>query len=201
MIDFIAGKLKEIEDNYIVIETNGIGFFIFFPKSNMENLPSIDSDIKVYTYMAVKEDEMSLYGFLTKEDKEIFMLLISCNGVGPKGAMNIISELGFTAVIKAITNNNDKKISEVSGIGKKTASKICIELHDKVKKIKFTGAVDLIKDNNDKKSRITDIEDEATKALIKLGYKNKEAKAMVDKVDIDIDDTTQDIIKKVFRKK
>lgn len=201
MIDHIYGKLREKEDKYIVIETGGVGFMIYFPSSNMVNLPDIDKDIKIYTYMAVKEDEISLYGFLTKEDKEIFMLLISCSGVGPKGAMNIISELGFTTVIKAIARGDDKKISEVSGIGKKTASKICIELKDKIKKVKFTGAKDLIKDNNEKKSRISDVESEAIKALMKLGYKNKEAKEMIDKIDIDLDDTVENVIKKVLKRK
>lgn len=200
MINFIYGKLREVEESSIVIEASGVGFEIYFPKSNMKNLPMIDSEMKVYTYMAVKEDDMSLFGFLTKEDKEIFMKLISCNGVGPKGAMNIVSELGFTTAIKAIASGDDKKIAEVPGIGKKTASKICIELQDKVKKIKFTGAKDLIKDNNEKKSRISDIEDEAVKALMKLGYKNKEAQAMVEKANVDIGDTIEDVIKKVFKK-
>ena len=93
MISFISGKLKEILQDSIVVKTNGVGFGIFFPASNFKNLPSIDDDIKVFTYTNVKEDELSLYGFLTREDREMFLKLLTVNGVGPKGALNIISTL------------------------------------------------------------------------------------------------------------
>ena len=98
MINFINGKLKEVLQDKIVVETNGIGFGIYFPASNFVNLPEIDSDIKVFTYMHVKEDEMSLYGFLTREDREMFLKLLTVNGVGPKGALNIISNLGLQLI-------------------------------------------------------------------------------------------------------
>ena len=135
MVNFVTGKLREILADKIVVEANGIGFGIYFPASNFVNLPELDSDIKVFTYMHVKEDEMSLYGFLTREDREMFLKLLTVNGVGPKGALNIISKLGFSTLMKAIANEDSKLISSVSGIGSKTASKICIELGDKVRKM------------------------------------------------------------------
>ncbi|MCQ2609425.1 MAG: Holliday junction branch migration protein RuvA [Lachnospiraceae bacterium] len=201
MINFIYGKLREVADKKIVVEVNGMGFDINFPSSNIENLPKENADIKVYTYMAVKEDEISLYGFLTKEDKEMFLNLIECDGVGPKGAMKIISELGFTELINAIARKDDVYISKVPGIGKKTASKICIELADKIKKLDFNGAKDIIKENNEKNSRLIDIENEVVKALMKLGYKNKEAKAMVEKVGVNVGDTSENVLKKVLKKR
>ena len=100
MINFVSGKLKEVLQDSIIVETSGIGFGIFFPASNFKNLPEIDNEIKVYTYMNVKEDELSLYGFLTREDREMFLKLLTVSGVGPKGALNIISTLGFLHLLK-----------------------------------------------------------------------------------------------------
>ena len=197
MFNYILGKLKEISDNKIVVENNGLAFDIFFPISNITNLPEIDNEVKIYTYMNVKEDEMSLYGFLTKEDKEMFLKLLTVNGVGPKGALNIISTFGFSTIIKAIRSNDSKLISSVSGIGKKTAEKICIELIDKVNKLEFNPniAKDIIKENNEVKNKISDLRDEVTAALVKLGYKESKARELIAKVDIDESMTASDILK------
>lgn len=188
MIYSVSGKLIEINDKSIVVENNNIGFHINFPKSDISNLPSIGKDIKVYTYMNVKEDEISLYGFLKLEDKEMFLKLLTVNGVGPKSALNIISELGSDGLMKALQTDNNKLISSVSGIGIKTAKKICIELGDKVSKNKKLS-VNLLK-----------FRDDAVNALIKLGYKEKKAIDMLSKIDINDDDSISDIIKRVLRK-
>ena len=201
MISFINGKLKEVSDNKIVVETGGVGYDIFFPASNVKNLPNLDEDIKVYTYMHVKEEEMSLYGFLTKEDKEMFLRLLIVNGVGPKGALNIISTLGFSTLIKAISTEDSKLISSVPGIGTKTASKICIELGDRVRKLNFEGKIDIIKKNNEENKKINDVKDEVVEALIKLGYKENKAREMVSALDIKGDEETGELLSKVFKGK
>lgn len=195
MISFISGKLKEILQDSIVVETNGVGFGIFFPASNFKNLPAIDDDIKVFTYTNVKEDELSLYGFLTREDREMFLKLLTVNGVGPKGALNIISTLGFSTLMKAIASEDSKLISSVQGIGAKTASKICIELADKVRKMNFDGKIDIIKQNNTENQKINALKDEVVEAMVKLGFKESRAREILSTLNISGDESTSEILK------
>lgn len=184
MFSFIKGKLESIESEKIVIETSGVGFEINFPNSNVQNLPQIGDEIKVETYMNVREDEISLYGFLTKEDKEMFLLLLTVSGVGPKVAMHIISSLGFSTLMNAIASEDAKRIAEVKGLGQKTASKICLELGDKVRKLKFNNKVDIIKRNNDQNKVYDNIKEEVVEALKKLGYKENKARELLSKLDM-----------------
>ena len=201
MINFINGKLKEVLQDKIVVETNGIGFGIYFPASNFVNLPEIDSDIKVFTYMHVKEDEMSLYGFLTREDREMFLKLLTVNGVGPKGALNIISNLGFSTLIKAIASEDSKLIASVQGIGAKTASKICIELGDKVRKMNFEGKIDIIKQNNTVNEKVNALKDEVVEAMVKLGFKEARAREILSSMNITGDESTSEILKLALKNK
>ena len=199
MISFIDGQLKEIYDDKIVVEIGGLGFDIYLPNSNFSNLPAIGEKVKIYTYMNVREDDISLYGFLTKEDKNMFLKLLTVSGVGPKGALNIISNLGFSDLIKAIVNDDSKTIAQVQGIGKKTASKICIELGDKVRKLNFDGKIDIIKKNNEKNNNLDDVRNETVEALIKLGIKEQKAKEIVSKINLDEGLTTSDLLKIALR--
>ena len=201
MINFVEGKLKEILENRIVVETSGVGYDIFFPASNFKNLPELEENIKVFTYMYVKEDEMSLYGFLTREDKEMFLKLLTVSGVGPKGALSIISTLGFSTLMKAISSDDSKLIASVQGIGSKTASKICIELGDKVRKMSFEGKVDIIKSNNEINSKVNAIKDEAVEALVKLGYKESKARELISTLALSGDETASDILKLALKNK
>ena len=201
MINFLNGKLKEVLQDQIVVETGGIGFGIYFPASNFANLPSIDSDIKVFTYMHVKEDEMSLYGFLTREDREMFLKLLTVSGVGPKGALNIISNLGFSTLMKAIASEDSKLISSVQGIGSKTASKICIELGDKVRKMNFEGKIDIIKQNNTENEKINALKDEVAEAMVKLGFKEAKAREILSGISIKGDESASDILKLALKAK
>ena len=201
MVSFVSGKLREILTDKIVVETNGIGFGIYFPASNFANLPAIDSDIKVFTYMHVKEDEMSLYGFLTREDREMFLKLLTVSGVGPKGALNIISTLGFSTLMKAIASEDSKLIASVQGIGAKTASKICIELGDKVRKMNFEGKLDIIKQNNTENQKINALKDEVAEAMVKLGFKEARAREILNTIDITGTETTSEILKLALKNK
>lgn len=201
MINFINGKLREVLENKIVVETNGIGFGIYFPASNFKNLPEIDDDLKVFTYMNVKEDEMSLYGFLTREDREMFLKLLTVNGVGPKGALNIISTLGFSTLMKAIAGEDSKLISQVQGIGSKTASKICIELGDKVRKMNFEGRLDIIKQNNTENQKINRLKDEVVEAMVALGMKENKAREILATFDLKGDESASEILKLALKNK
>lgn len=199
MIYYIDGKLNTVKENSIVVETSGIGFDIYFPVSNFVNLPQVGEKIKVFTYMNVKEDEMSLYGFLTIEDRDMFLKLLTVNGVGPKGALNIISTFGFSELIKLIATDNNKLLATVHGIGQKTASKICIELGDKARKMNFEGKIDIIKQNNIFNNKINVVREEVVEALVKLGYKENKAREIISKIDIDENTTSNELLKMVLK--
>lgn len=195
MINFIEGKLEEKNEDKIVVSNGFIAFDINFPKSNMKNLPEIGEKVKIYTYLSVKEDDMSLFGFLTKEDKIMFNKLLTVNGVGPKGALSLISNLGFTVLQKSIINNDSKTIATVQGIGQKTASKICIELGDKVAKMKFDVVLDIIKENNEKVEKLNKIKDEVVLALVALGFQRKVAIEKINQVEYDENITVDELLK------
>ena len=200
MINYICGKYIGLVGNQLIIENNGIGYDMLIPMSNIKNLPNINCDIKVYTYMIVKEDDISLYGFLNEDDRNVFLMLITVNGVGPKGALSIISTLGFTDTIKAIKSQDTKKISSIQGIGSKTASKIVIELSDKIKKLNLTDSIDTTKINNEKNEKINMIKNEVIEALIVLGYQKKSATDLVNKFECDENMTSDELLKLILKK-
>lgn len=199
MISSIKGNLIEINDNNVVVDVNDVGFLVFLPTSSFSNLPKTGEEIRLFTYMNVKEDEISLYGFLEKEDREMFLRLISVSGVGPKGALNIISNFGSERLISIISNEDSKLLSTVSGIGAKTAGKICIELADKVKKLKFGVKVKRDNISIGGNEKINNIRDEVVLALTKLGYKESKARDMILSMEIDENDNASDILKKVLK--
>lgn len=199
MISSIKGNLIEINENNVVVEVNDIGFLVFIPTSSFTELPKIGEEVKLFTYMNVKEDEISLYGFLVKEDREMFLRLISVNGVGPKGALNIISNFGYERLINIISNEDSKLLSTVSGIGSKTASKICIELADKVRKLRFGNKINKDKFTNGSNDKINNIRDEVMLALTKLGYKESKVKDIVLSIEIDENEKVSNILKEVLK--
>ena len=133
MIGFIKGELAEVKENYLVLETGNIGYEIALPTSAIMELPPRKSTVKIYTYLHVKEDALSLYGFLTKDDLEMFKLLITVNGIGPKGALGILSGITADEIRFAVLAEDAKAIAKAPGIGPKTASKFILELKDKFK--------------------------------------------------------------------
>lgn len=199
MISSIKGNLIEINENNVVVEVNDIGFLVFIPTSSFTELPKIGEEVRLFTYMNVKEDEISLYGFLVKEDREMFLRLISVNGVGPKGALNIISNFGYERLINIISNEDSKLLSTVSGIGSKTASKICIELADKVRKLHFGNKINKDKFTNGSNDKINNIRDEVMLALTKLGYKESKVKDIVLSMEIDENEKVSNILKEVLK--
>ncbi len=133
MIGFIKGILREKDFDNIVVETGGIGFQIFVTNSCMANMPNIDEEVKIYTYMHVREDEMTLYGFVSPEEKRLFMQLITVSGVGSKTAIQILSAERMGAIVNSIINEDTSVIAGCKGIGKKIAERIILELKDKIK--------------------------------------------------------------------
>ena len=132
MISYIKGIITDKTEDGVVIETGGIGFGVNASVNTVASLPSVGDEAIVYTFMNVKEDDISLYGFSQKTDIDIFKKLISVSGIGPKGALSIMSSLSTDDLITAIMAGDVKAISAANGIGKKTAERVILELKDKI---------------------------------------------------------------------
>lgn len=200
MISFIKGELAEINEKNIVLETGNIGYEIFLPTSAIPLLPQRKSIIKIYTYLHVREDIFCLYGFLTKDDLEMFKLLITVNGIGPKGALGMLSGLTADEIRFAVLAEDTKAISKAPGIGPKTASKIILELKDK---IKLDEAFEKKLENESGKLSTDNIygrREEVIEALTTLGYSASDAFKIVTQIDITEDMTTEDILKLCLKK-
>lgn len=134
MISYIIGDIKAIGEDGFVIENNNIGYFINSTLTSLANI-QINNEYKIYTSMQVREDDISIYGFVSKEELEMFLLLISVSSVGPKIALGMLSSIDADDIKIAIVNNDIDTLTQAKGIGKKTASRIILELVDKVKKM------------------------------------------------------------------
>lgn len=132
MIYYVAGMLAAVGEKSIVVDHQGIGLEILVPSSVLDALPVVGSDVKIYTYFHVKEDGMQLFGFLSRQDKELFQLLITVNGIGPKGGLAMMSTLSSDDIRMAILSDDAKTIVMSPGIGPKTAKKLILELKDKL---------------------------------------------------------------------
>lgn len=194
MIAYIKGSLEDVTQGKVVIEQNGMGYEIQVPANLPEQLPSIGSELKLHTYLHVREDAMQLFGFLTKGDLEMFQLLITVSGIGPKGALGILSVLSAEDLRFAILAGDVKAISSAPGIGKKTAEKTVLELRDKVK---LEDAFEQKLNNTVQKTANTSqkAQQEAIEALVALGYSQTEALKAVRKVKITEDMNTETVLK------
>ena len=132
MISYITGTLEEISTDYIVVENNGIGYEILTYSYVIGKLPKLHSEVKIVTYVEVKEDDIRLFGFLCNQEKNLFKKLITVSGVGPKSGLSILDELGPDNLVAAIMAHDYKAISKANGVGTKTAQKVVLELSDKL---------------------------------------------------------------------
>lgn len=197
MIAFIKGKIEEKSTGYIVIETGGIGYKVFMPEPDINKLESKDEKVKIHTYYWVREDNISLYGFLTKEELKTFEILISTSGIGAKSAISILSNITPTDFALAIINEDTKKLTKLPGIGAKSAARMILELKDKLKKQDLESNEKVqIKDIKMKIATDENIK-EATSALQVLGYTRKEIEKIIEKIDAD-DMSVEDIIRKAL---
>lgn len=181
MFAYISGKLGYKHNDYIVVEANGIGYKINTALSTIQNAGSPGDDVKVYTHLYVREDIMSLYGFLSKEELGMFELLIGVSGVGPKAAVSILSSVSPSKFSLAVITDDIKTLTKAQGIGNKMAQRIILELKDKIKKEQLVSAdIGVSKDVpvDEEGSRIS----EAVSALMVLGYTPLEANKAVSSV-------------------
>lgn len=194
MISFIKGQLVNIQKGSIVVENNGIGYNIFIPETVISALPQVGHDVMIHTYFLVKEDAMNLYGFIDKNDLEIFKLLITVNGIGPKGALAILSTITSDELRFAILSGDSKAISKAPGVGNKTAQRLIIELKDKIDIVSSDDQIANTIRINDDDDNIS----EAIQALVALGYSQTEAYKSVTKIDVS-GMSVEDIIKAALK--
>ena len=192
MINFIYGEIASKNENSVVLDHNGIGFEIFVSTSTLSLIGQIGEMARVFTYMNVKEDELSLYGFLSIEEKNMFLKIINVSGISPKMALQILSGLSLSDLAVAIKNEDIKLLSTIKGLGKKTAERLALELKDKIDLIGFAVQDALVEDVN------VDMVDEAMQALIALGINKNEAYRLA-KLNAVGAESTEDIIRKTFQ--
>ena len=174
MYAFISGILCSAEGNAVVVENGGIGYRIFVSSSALSKLPALGKAVKIYTYFNVREDAMELYGFLTQEEKDMYELLISISGVGPKVGLAILSVLEPNAFIHAVISGDAKAVAKAPGVGPKLAQRIILELKDKFKGYALSADVSLAEP-----VPVGSVASEAAEALCALGYTPAEANRAV----------------------
>lgn len=196
MYEYLKGKYVGIIKDYIIVENNNIGYKIFTSGATMSELPKKDEEVMLYLEQIVREDFIGLYGFLTREELEMFKLLLSINGVGAKAALSLLSISRVNNLKYAIMMGDDKHLCRAPGIGKKTAGRIILELKDKLKPDELVEGEDLIEMSSGEADYANTLS-EALAALLSLGYTEKEAQMALKKADKQ--DSVENIIKNSLR--
>lgn len=197
MYEYIKGKYIGINKDYVIIENNGIGYRIFTSGATMAEMPKVSEEVMLYLEQIVREDFIGIYGFSTREELEMFKLLLSINGVGAKAALSLLSISRINNLRYAILMGDEKHLCRAPGIGKKTAGRIILELKDKIKTDDVVEGVDIQQGFNDIAPSNANIIGEALGALLALGYSEKEAETALKKVDKT--QTVENIIKESLR--
>ena len=198
MIHFIHGTLSDVAEGLVVVEAVGVGYGIHVPASVIGALPPIGEDIKIYTYFSLTQNGVDLYGFLSPEDRAMFTMLLTVSGIGPKGALGILSTIAPNQFRLAVLSGDSKTISKSPGIGPKTAQKLIIELKDKMK-IEDVFEDDIPADLNGS-DYDQDAGKEAVMALVSLGYSESEAFAALKKITLTPDMDSETILKLALKK-
>jgi Holliday junction DNA helicase RuvA len=172
MITFLQGKLVEALPTQVVVGVNGVGYEVLIPLSSYDKLPQPGQDIRLLTHLVVREDAHTLYGFMTAAERELFRMLINTvSGIGPKIALNVLSGINVTAFRGAVANADVKSLSQISGVGKKTAERIVVELKDKIGAAGAWEALSAQRGLTPEDQKVND----AVLALMALGFKQVEA--------------------------
>ncbi len=196
MLAYVKGTLEIKTKGYIVVEANEIGYKIFMPESTIEKLGNIGEQIKIFTFMRVREDDVSLYGFLTNEELRMFELLLSVSGIGAKGALTILSNITPSGFALAVIANDVGMLKKLPGIGPKTAQRTILELKDKLKKEQEIAVTTEDEESSFQEAILEDEKvSEAVSALQVLGYSRKEIAGALEKIDMK-SLSVEDIIRK-----
>ncbi len=196
MISSVKGKLEDVTSESVIIDVNGLGVEAIVPATVINRLPKIDENVRLYTYLHVREDAMQLYGFLEKEDLDFFKLLITVNGIGPKAAIAVLSSMPADILTFAILSEDIKTIEKAQGIGAKTAKKLVLDLKDKVGIINQAKNASSVDYNSDIATGInSEIKREAAEVLAALGYSQTEAMKAISTVEMTEDMTSEELVK------
>lgn len=199
MIAYVSGVIEEVGTDYLVIDHNGMGYRILTPGSVVAGLEE-GQNVKIYTYLHVREDAMLLFGFLQKSELDMFKLLISVSGIGPKGALGVLSVLDANDLKFAILAGDAKTISSAPGIGKKTAEKVVIELKDKVK-LEDAFEEKLAQTEKKQEQKLSLVRQDAAEALVALGYSQSQAlkaiRQVEDQENMDVEDLLKQALKNI----
>ena len=197
MISYIKGILEDMSPGMVVVDNHGIGYQMMVPMRG-ESFPKIGQEIKIYTHMHVREDDVSLFGFLSKEEKEAFELLIGVNGIGPKVGLSVLSTLSVYELKMAVISEDVKTISKTPGLGPKGAKKLILELRDKLsfEELEEDGVGAEIFDTSADSSDSVMI---TIEGLVSLGYSKSEAAIAVNKVEDAKDLTPEELLKKALK--
>ncbi len=172
MISFLRGKLVETIPTQATIDVNGIGYEVLIPLSSYDKLPQPGQEVKLLTHLVIREDAHVLYGFATSTERDLFRLLINTvSGIGPKTALNVLSGISVTAFRGAVANNDVKTLAQISGVGKKTAERIVVELKDKIGAAGAWEAASAQRALSEEDQKVSD----AALALMALGFKQADA--------------------------
>ena len=201
MIGYVKGVLEEADEQSVMIDNHGIGYRIFVPSSAFSGALPIGKEVKIYTYLSVKEEAMQLYGFLTRDDLRMFRMLLGVNGIGPEAGLGILSALTADELRFAVLADDAASIAKAPGIGKKTAQKLILELKDKLnledafeQKLANQAAKDITSADSGSQAQ------EAVQALTALGYPGTEALRAVKKVEGAESMTVEEILKAALKK-
>lgn len=192
MISFLMGIIEEKNENSVIINVNGVGFNVIVSTNTLSSLPLEGETAKIFTYMAVREDDISLYGFSSLEEREIFNKLTTVSGIGPKMAIGILSGLNLSDLVVAIIKEDSKLLSQIKGLGKKTAERLCLELKDKLSALPSQDNVTFDLEYDE------DAVQMATDTLISLGISKNDA-YMLTRTNATKDSTAEEIISKSLR--
>ena len=194
MISYIKGILEDMSPGMVVVDNHGIGYQMMVPMRG-ESFPKIGQEIKIYTHMHVREDDVSLFGFLSKEEKEAFELLIGVNGIGPKVGLSVLSTLSVYELKMAVISEDVKTISKTPGLGPKGAKKLILELKDKLSFEEDGVGAEIFDTSADSSDSVMI----TIEGLVSLGYSKSEAAIAVNKVEDAKDLTPEELLKKALK--
>ncbi len=183
MISFLHGKLVDVLPTQVTVDVQGVGYEVLIPLSSYDKLPQPGQEVRLLTHLAVREDAHTLYGFMTSPERELFRLLVhTVSGIGPKLALNVLSGISVTAFRGAVATGDIKSLSQISGVGKKTAERMIVELKDKIGAAGAWEAMSAQRALSPEDQRISD----AVLALMALGFKQIEAHEAVVKAQLSL---------------
>ena len=198
MYSYIKGTLTEMEEDALVVEANGVGYHIYTTGQTFRYLPSLGEEIKVYTYLHIREDAMLLFGFLTKDELKVFKLLLGVSGIGPKGALAILSVMTTDDLRFAVLGDDANAIAKAPGGGAKTAQRLILELKDKLSlEDAFEQKLEHVQEAAVEKAK--GAKNEAVQALVALGYSSSEALKALNGIEITEETDVEDILKQALK--